>query len=334
MLGHVTKTFDKENRDPIPRSHYPRLEKIRIRPQKTQVAYYDKAINYVSSHPRFSKHIGSPTHVTLYPITPQQARKALLTFCKARLRHFGAYQDAIVPEHTTLYHSFLSAPINAGILSPHEVLKTVLRYKNAPLNSLEGYVRQLIGWREWCGYLYRFWYKDMIAGNQFKAKRPLSNNWYTASTGIKGLDHEIRKAIDLGYAHHIIRLMVFLNIMVLTEVKPDAIYKWFMEVVAIDAYDWVMRPNLQMMSHYWPRATRKPYISTDAYLDKMSSNYGGERGAWTPLRALFYTWLQKHHKQLKGSAQVYLRNLAYYRRLSPSQKQAMASKTQSLYKRL
>lgn len=312
------KSQDVDNRKPLPESLVPDM----IREQHNS-DYYKVAKAYVEEHPVFKHHLGSVQHVTLYPITPKACIDSLHTFCKTRLKHFGPYQDAIHQGQPTLYHSVLSAAINVGILTPQQVLQVVMGYKTkVPINSLEGYVRQLIGWREWCGYLYMYHYEEMVKSNTFHAKRSLPKSWYTGTTGIKPLDSEIKQAIDYGYAHHIVRLMVFLNLMVLYEIQPNDIYMWFMEVVAIDAFDWVMRPNLQMMSYYWPRATHKPYISASAYILKMT-NYKKETDWCAVWDALFYKFLFKHQRQLKGSAQVYLRNLAYFNKLPDAQKKSI-----------
>lgn len=309
------KSYDEENRRPL----NPKVTKIARASRFDVNKYYTEAILYVENHPIFKKHCGITENVLYFPITPNDCAKRLKEFCKGGLKHYGEYQDAFVKENgvdnSILFHSNLSAALNIGILSPSKVLTEALKAKdNAPINSIEGFVRQVIGWREYCGFLYQFYYNDLRNANNFNAKRPIDDGWYRAETGNEVVDREIKKAMSMGYSHHIVRLMVFLNWFVLTEVRSEDIVKWFMEIVSIDAYHWVMWTNIQMMSYYWPKAMRKPYISTSSYIVKMS-NYKKD-GKWnTAWDALFYAFLYKHKAQLTGSSKIYLRNLAYFERL-------------------
>lgn len=229
--------------------------------------------------------------------------------------NYGPYQDAIKSDHSTLWHSFLSAAINMGILSPRHILEVLQKYHlkhHISLQSYEGYIRQLIGWREYCRYVYVKHYKDLKNANHFGANKRLPKSWWEAKTGLTPVDKEIAKARDLGYAHHIVRLMMFLNFMVLDGIKPGDIYKWFMEIVSIDAWDWVMWSNIMMMSHYWPGGMRKPYISTSAYIRRMS-DYREDSTGWTiKWDRMFYDFIEKQKGVLaKDSSAIYLWHLKY-----------------------
>lgn len=217
--------------------------------------------------------------LTPLPVTHSDAKKHLDAFLKERFAHFGTHQDAIVKDRTLLYHAHLSFLINVGLLTPRQVLDAVLRYKGrVPHNSLEGFVRQLLGWREYMRYLYvvhgASWWRSILASD--RARRP-PVSWVKGTTGIEPLDHEIRKLGHTAWAHHIVRLMVFLNWMRLQDIGPRAAYTWFMERVSLDAYDWVMVPNILTMGFYVRGFTHRPYISSSKYLLRMSDY---SRGPW------------------------------------------------------
>jgi len=272
---------------------------------KQTMSFYNEAIHYVNAH--FKSHIGSPDLVHMYPITPRDALQQLTYFVNIKLKDFGPFQDAIQQRTVVMNHSFISAAMNIGLLSPHVVVSKALqywhKYPSTPANSVEGFIRQVIGWREYMRFLYVFYYKDMIASNIAKNTKHLSDAWWTAKTGIVPLDNEIAKAIKHGYAHHIVRLMVFMNQMILQNVKPSEIYKWFMEVVAIDAYDWVMIPNIYAMGYFWSDAMRKPYISSSNYILKMS-DYAKD-GIWEK------KWTDMYHSFIKEKPYAYIK--AYLR---------------------
>lgn len=275
---------------------------VREHLQKYDSSYHQEAIRYTTK--KFASHIGTPMHVVHYPICYEDASKHLKVFLRDRLATFGPYQDAIQKDGVVLYHACISAAMNVGLLSPTYVVNTTLEFwkanRNIPVSSVEGFLRQIIGWREFMRYLYLFYYSDMISSNiAHNTLRLDTRAWYSASTGMYPLDNEIRKAIDHGYAHHIVRLMFFLNQMILRRVDPRDIYTWFMEVVSIDAYDWVMVPNIWAMGYFWPGAMRKPYISSSNYIIKMS-DYRKD-GRWD------VTWTQQFHALVKSAPRAYVK---------------------------
>ena len=247
----------------------------------------------------FADHPGE-TGGFFYPVTHEQARIWLDEFVDRRLADFGPYEDAMQRDEGLLFHSLLSPLINVGLLMPEDVLRQVLdsvasRRKKIPLNSLEGFIRQVIGWREFMRAVYVLEGEKERSANFWGHERPIPRSLYSATTGIEPVDTVIRRVIKTGYAHHIERLMVLGNFMLLCEIDPKEVYRWFMELF-IDAYDWVMVPNVYGMSQYADGGliTTKPYISSSAYVLKMSDF---QRGAWCDTwDALFWRLIQKHRE--------------------------------------
>jgi deoxyribodipyrimidine photolyase-related protein len=205
-----------------------------------------KEIPYILRH--FSKNYGSLQHFT-YPTTHLEAERFLEEFVQKRLELFGDYEDAILQKESTLFHSMLSPLLNVGLLTPSQVIEQVIKAKKIPLNSLEGFIRQVIGWREFIRAVYHLRGVDQRTRNFWKHKRQLPHSFYTGTTGILPIDQTIKKILDHAYCHHIERLMILGNFMLLCEFDPDSIYRWFMEMF-IDAYDWVMVPNVYGMSQF------------------------------------------------------------------------------------
>jgi deoxyribodipyrimidine photolyase-related protein len=190
-----------------------------------------------------------------------------------------------------LHHSLLSPLLNIGLLTPMQVVNAAVA-QGAPLNSTEGFIRQIIGWREFIRGVYIYTGVRERTTNFWKFSRPLPVSFYQASTGIPPLDNTIRRVLQTGYCHHIERLMILGNYMLLTETDPDAVYQWFMELF-IDAYDWVMVPNVYGMSQFADGGlmATKPYISGSSYILKMS-NY--RKGDWTAVwDALFWNFMNR-----------------------------------------
>ncbi len=207
-----------------------------------------------------------------YPVTRQGARGWLSTFLDERLPDFGPYEDALSATHRVICHSQLSPLLNVGLLTPHEVLDAALaRRGSVPLASLEGFVRQVMGWREFIRALYHVRGVAQRTTNHLRATRPLPRAFYAATTGLPPVDCCILRLKETAWLHHIERLMVLGNIMALLEIHPDDCYRWFMET-HIDAYDWVMVPNVYGMSLHADGGlmVTKPYVSSSNYLRKMS----------------------------------------------------------------
>lgn len=275
--------------------------------------YIDEAKIYVNKH--FKNNYGDVDEF-IYPITHDEAKKWLKDFIENKLKSFGIYQDAIDDKDPFLFHSCLSSSINIGLLNPHDVVDEINKYyqkhkTQIKINNFEGYIRQIIGWREYERYIYLYAYDEMVNSNYFNNQRKLTKDWYEGTTGIEPIDLTIKWAFKYGYLHHIMRLMVMANFMNLCEINPNEAYKWFMEF-AIDSYDWVMIGNVYSMGLYADGGLtmRKPYISSDNYIMQMS-NF--KKGSWNEIwNALYYHFLDKHEKKIEKT--VYARNLFHWKK--------------------
>jgi deoxyribodipyrimidine photolyase-related protein len=244
---------------------------------KSNKRYYEEGIKYSL---KFKGHIGNPTLETIriYPINSKDAYKAYEDFLKNNLDKFGLFQDVIQISNPFMYHSLISPMLNNGLLTPLNLIKIIRKYETKmDITNYEGFIRQIIGWREYMRYIYLYKYEELLK-NSFGNDKRLGKEWYSGTTGLIVIDKEIEKAIEFGYAHHIIRLMVFLNFMIINEITPEDIYKWFMEVISIDAYDWVMVSNIYSMGYFSKIGMRRPYLSSSNYITKMS-NYKKD-GKW------------------------------------------------------
>jgi deoxyribodipyrimidine photolyase-related protein len=240
--------------------------------------------------------LGELSSYPLYPTGFESSRKWLSQFLEYRFAEFGPYEDAIVAENSILNHSVLSPMMNVGLLTPEEVIRATLEFadqNSIPLNSTEGFVRQIMGWREFLRGIYEVKGSYQRTFNYWNFKRKIPASFYNGTTGIEPIDQTIKKVLKTGYCHHIERLMVLGNFMLLCEFDPDEVYRWFMELF-IDAYDWVMVPNVYGMSQFADGGlmASKPYISGSNYLMKMS-NY--KKGEWQAVwDGLFWRFMDTH----------------------------------------
>ncbi|MFP5519306.1 MAG: cryptochrome/photolyase family protein [Bdellovibrionia bacterium] len=230
------------------------------------------------------------------PTTRKQAQLWLKDFCKSRLEQFGPYEDAITPKEDFLFHSALSPLMNIGFLTAADVIKYALKTaetQSIPLNSLEGFIRQVIGWREFVRGIYQNYSEVEEKENFFHHHNKLNANWYSGTTGCAPLDDAIKKAQRLAYNHHIERLMVICNIMNLTQIHPQEVHRWFMEMYA-DSSDWVMGPNVYGMGLFSDGGifATKPYICGSNYLLKMSSY---KKADWCEeIDGLYWRFIDNH----------------------------------------
>ncbi len=215
-----------------------------------------------------------------------------------RFLHFGVYEDAIQRDGNFLFHSVLSPLINSGLLTSKEVVDKALGYAlnhNIPIASLEGFVRQIIGWREYMYGVYLTKGVQQRTSNYWNFSASMPDCFYSATTGIAPIDTTIKKLLATSYNHHIERLMLLGNFMLLCEIHPNEVYRWFMELY-IDAYDWVMVPNIYGMSQFADGGmiTGKPYISSSNYVLKMSDY---TKGAWCSVwDGLFWRFMNKQRE--------------------------------------
>ena len=233
-------SFDPENRSRLPKDcHVPQISWPQ--PAAASSEILAAARRWVTSE--FPGAPGNPDDFH-YPITRRQALTTLQDFLQQRFEHFGLYEDAIHDQQTFLFHSVLTPALNIGLLSPAEIVESALQYADrVPLNSLEGFLRQVIGWREYMRGVYRHFGRRQRTTNFWGHQRALPASFYDGTTGIEPVDTVIRRVQQHAWCHHIERLMILGSFMLLCEFSPDAVYQWFMELF-IDAYDWVMVPNI------------------------------------------------------------------------------------------
>ena len=293
-------SFDVQNRKRLPGdTHLPDI------PRSEMNRYIAQSRVYVEQN--FPDHPGC-TENFFYPISHPQAAAWLDHFLEHSLANFGRYQDAIVRDNSILFHSLLSPLLNIGLLDPWQVVGETMRHARnheIPLNSLEGFLRQIIGWREFMRAVYVLEGERERTSNFWDHHRPLPVSFYRGSTGIDPVDRSISRLLATAYLNHIERLMILGNFMLLCEFDPDEIYRWFMEMF-IDSYDWVMVPNVYGMSQHADGGmiTTKPYISSSSYILRMS-NY--KKGPWCTIwDGLYWRFLFRHRDLLAKNPRMRL----------------------------
>ncbi len=282
-------SFDKMNRKKLPSSiNVPRVITLKTNKyvEKARKNVCTNYQDYYGNHERFN-----------YPVTHKEAEEWLDNFLNERFNLFGDYEDAISSKHKILWHSLASPLLNTGLLTPKQIIdkaQEIYKHKKIRLNSFEGFIRQIIGWREFIFIIYKRNALELRNGNFWGFEdRPIPKKFYTGNTGIRPLDESIKNILDTGYAHHIERLMIIGNFMLLCRFHPNRVYKWFMELF-IDSYDWVMVPNVYGMSQFSNGGlfTTKPYISGSNYIRKMS-DYKSE--GWCEIwDSLFWTFIDDY----------------------------------------
>jgi deoxyribodipyrimidine photolyase-related protein len=299
--------YDAENRRPLPKNGLttPAL----LFPVHDDLT--KQVIDDVSSY--FPTHPGIANDFWL-PVTHIEAAQWLRSFVNERFSQFGPYEDAMKDGESFLFHSVLSPLINCGLLSVSQVVDAALTAytsNDIPIESVEGFIRQLIGWRE---YMYGLYLSEpiMISQNYFGFSKQLEDWWYTADGLTQDLPLPVISALrtvqTYGYNHHIERLMILGNWFLLNEYDPQSVYRWFSSMY-VDAYEWVMVPNVIGMSQYADggRTATKPYISGGNYLQKM--------GRWWPnavdakdsqFTLLYWQFLQNNHEKLQSNFRMSL----------------------------
>lgn len=304
------QSYDKQNRKKMPASV--KVPKLPDTAKSEQIKFVKEAEQYISK--KYLHGLG-PIEGMMFPISRQSSLKWLNNFLRCRFKNFGMYQDFIDKNNPFLFHSIISPMLNVGLLDAKDVLNGVRKYKKkVSIASYEGFIRQLIGWREYVRFLYIHFRKKFVKSNHFNNTQKLSRSWYTGNTGITPVDDAIKTGIKYGFLHHIPRLMIMCNFMNLSQISPKEIYRWFMEF-SCDSYEWVMVPNIFGMGTFADNGfmMRKPYISSSAYIFR-SSNYSkrdtenaiekkrGER--W------FVTW-DKLYKSFLARNKNKLKNVVY-----------------------
>ena len=290
-------SFDEDNRKKLDK----KLSIPSIKPPKTDHITLEviKEVNILyKDHPGELKEDGGNF---IYPVTRQDALTWLDLFFMERFSLFGEFEDAISIKNDFNFHSVLSPLINVGLLTPDEVInKSLVFAKNnsVPLNSLEGFIRQILGWREFVRGIYVNFSTIQNERNFFNHHRKLTTSWYDGDTGIEPLDYAIRKVNRLGYLHHIERLMIVSNLMLLCEIHPHEVHRWFNEMF-VDSMDWVMGPNVYGMGQFSDGGifATKPYFSGSNYILKMSDF---KKGDWVmEMDSLFWSFIYKNKEFFK-----------------------------------
>lgn len=286
-------SFDEDNRKKLPKN-------LNIPPE-----YIPKNTNRKSAS----------SENFMYAVDFDGAKDCLNNFLEMKLCNFGPYEDAVLENENVLFHSVLSPYLNIGLITPDYVVNKTLKFaidNKIPLNSLEGFIRQIIGWREYIRLVYIKLGNQIRNKNYFNAERKIPKCFWTATTGILPVDNTIKKLNKTAYTHHIPRLMIMGNFMNLCGFKPDEVYRWFMEMY-IDSYDWVMVPNVYSMTLYADGGmiTTKPYISGSSYILKMSDfkkdkyNVKDVNMAWNKIwDALFWNFVGTHFEKLKSEGRL------------------------------
>ena len=283
-------SFDDENRKKAPKV----LTNLKILEHPKDVTL-NEVIKLINK--KFPSHPGSLDNFWL-PVNRKESLKTLKHFLKNHLADFGSYQDAITTRDPFLFHSMISPMLNNGLITPQEViehtLKTMSENSEIPLHSVEGFLRQILGWREFVRGIYQNFSEKEENTNFFNHQRKLSSHWYDGTTGILPVDDAIKKANKYGYCHHIERLMILSNIMLLSEIDPKEVHRWFMEMF-VDSADWVMGPNVYGMGQFSDGGlfATKPYISGSNYILKMSDYKKNDE--WTNIwDGLYWRFIDKH----------------------------------------
>lgn len=293
---------------------------------------------------KFQNHFGD-IKPFFFAVTRSQALEALDKFINERLCNFGDFQDAMLEGEPWMYHSHLSFYINCGLLLPKECIKAAEEaYKNkkAPLNAVEGFIRQILGWREYVRGLYWLKMPEYKTLNFFEAKKKLPDFFWTANTDMNCLKQCIQETKENAYAHHIQRLMVIGNFSLLTGLNPNNVNEWYLLVYA-DAYEWVELPNVTGMILFADGGylASKPYAASGTYINKMS-NYcanckysvnqkNGEKAC--PFNYLYWDFLARNREKLKSNHRI---GMMYktYDRMSEKKKNEISTDSQKFMNKL
>lgn len=321
--------YDKDNRKPPKEGlRFPQ----RIAHQKSPITR--EVLDLVSE--RFDDHFGDlePFH---YAVTQNEAMIELDHFIETCLPRFGDYQDAMVAGEPYLYHSLISSYLNAGLLTPMEICEkaeAAYRAGHAPLNAVEGFIRQIIGWREYVRGIYWLHMPDYAKRNHLEAKEPLPRFYWSGETRMRCMAEAIGHSRKHAYSHHIQRLMITGNFALLAGLLPSEVCEWYLAVYS-DAYEWVELPNTLGMALYGDGGlmASKPYAASGAYINRMSDYCSGcaydpkealgDKAC--PFNALYWDFLARNQKQLKANPRMAMpyRNLE---RFSDDRRKALRAK--------
>jgi deoxyribodipyrimidine photolyase-related protein len=271
FLTGVAST-DKDNRGSYPKSGGEHIPSPYVKLTSESDSAWKSAWDWVKAHKVFKAYPGGDEKIR-YPLTHSEAMEWMRKFFTERFSLFGKYEDAVVPGEPWMFHSGLSIPLNSGLLTPTDVLDELksMKANNARMTNLEGFTRQLFGWREFARVYYQAISPARWRRNVFKCTKKMDRKvWTKGGTGIPSVDDAITDAWKYGYLHHIRRLMIVGNWCTISEIDPDEVYKWLFEF-SLDSNAWTMAFNVYAMGTWSDGgiAMRKPYISSSNYIKRM-----------------------------------------------------------------
>ena len=315
--------FDQDNRKP-PKKNLAPPDPISFTPDAMTQAVIEevKALSFQT--------YGEVDHFN-WGVTREEAKQVLANFIERDLPNFGTYQDAMITGEKTMWHSLLSPYLNLGLLHPWEVISAVENayYEhNLPLNSVEGLIRQILGWREFLHGIYHWVAEDYGDGNWLDHHQPLPDFfWDSSQTEMNCLKQVLQQVEETGYAHHIQRLMILSNFALIVGISPQALKEWF-HAVFIDAYDWVMETNVIGMGQFADGGVfaSKPYASSANYVNKMSDYCGNctynprqrSRGSACPFNFFYWDFIARQRDRLQSLGRMNL-VLANLRKIDPDE---------------
>ena len=299
--------YDVKNRKSLPKNH-PKIPKpLEHKPDnitKQVIAEVEK---------KFPNHFGD-LEPFWFAVTHEQAKKSLSDFIKNRLSMFGPYEDAMAQEESFLYHSVLSMYLNIGLLEPKQIINKVLEKDGIKVESVEGFIRQILGWREYIRGIYWHTMPKYSKTNYFDAKNKLPKFYWTGNTDMNCMKNCIEQTIKESFAHHIQRLMITGNFALIAGIKPEEVCEWYLSVYA-DAYEWVELPNTHGMTLYADGGVlgSKPYAASGNYINKMSDyckdckydvkQKNGDDAC--PFNYLYWNFFLKNQKKLEKNPRLW-----------------------------
>lgn len=330
--------YDKQNRESLPKNH-PVPEIPAIEPDEITKEVMEMVEHY------FPDHFGELTHFP-YAVSRKDALRLLENFIENRLDEFGPYEDALKTGDSHLFHSQLSLYMNNGLLLPAEVCEAALssyKDKKVRLNSVEGFIRQIIGWREFIRIYYEAMMPDVREANHFEFTNSLPEMYWSGKSKMKCMEESLRPVIEEGYSHHIQRLMILSNFSNLSETDPRELNRWFW-FAYVDAYEWVELPNVLGMSTFADGGVlaSKPYVSSGNYINKMSdycknceysvTKKTGEKAC--PFNYLYWNFVDKQRETFNDSGRVNFMVNMFDNKKSDQQKKEIRASSEDFLSKL
>jgi deoxyribodipyrimidine photolyase-related protein len=327
--------FDEDNRQ-IPKRGHVFPPKLAFEPD----AMTTDTVVWVEQ--TFPDHFGDLDHFN-WPVTRAQALEALEHFVQYRLELFGPFEDAVLDAEPQLYHSLLSAAMNLGLLSAKEVCERALKEQHrVPISSLEGFIRQILGWREFMRHVYNAKMPAFREQNVLEHTLALPGFYWTGETKMRCVSTAVKQLLSTGHTHHIQRLMVLGNFALIAGVSPQALNDWFW-FGYVDAYDWVVTPNVIGMSQYADGGsfTSKPYASGGAYINRMSDHcqhcaFDPKQTTGSsacPFNSLYWHFIDRHFERFAKNQRMGV-IVANWRRRALEDKQAVLERAEEVLRLL